>query len=213
MPIEKPRKANIDLETRVATLTFGRGEEEREERALMAGGVVWPMLVERGRERDFEGFLLLGGVDVDSGKLTVYEQHEFNVVTYDPAKGPAFKPCAAWFVKMWARYYARRFYWFQPDDLHKSFALQVSRDELIQPRPVFVEAPWVDDEDSEQIVWRAVAGKEILYDRDSPLAHQLREAQVKGEQKPAVRALQHLLLGIRRYETRNILGLKAKRAA
>ena len=205
--MEKPINALANIERRTTTLFF----EEREPLEFyLRGGISWPQIVDRGDASDFEGFALLGGLNLETQKVEIFEQRPFltveHVLEQDPyskTKKIEYHGLGPWFNKCWNKYYAKTFYYHQDTELNKRYLLEVLHSKWINPQPHFPKVPWLDDDEAQMTVWRYVRFKKLVIEKDTQLAKEL--AMVKpGEKvvKPSIHALQCLLTSLDRFPPR-----------
>lgn len=203
--LEKPKTVLSNLERRTVTLFF---ENREPSEFLFRGGITWPQIVERAGAKDFEGFALLAGLNIKTKIVEIFEQRSFLTIEHilEQRRQPQDSPkieyygLGPWFTKLWNRYRAKTFFWFQDFELNKRYLLEVLRSEWIVPKPAFIEVPWVDDSEAQMLVWRYVKFNKIRIEKESQLAQDLMLVQ-KGEKEtmPSVHALQCLLTGLDRF--------------
>jgi len=198
--LEKPITVLNNLERRTVTLFFKNREPSE---FYFRGGITWPKIVERAGGRDFEGFALLGGLNIKTKKVEIFEQRSFLTIEHilkqetDKKQEIEYHGLGPWFTELWSKYRAKTYYWFQDYELNKRHLLEVLRSEWIIPKPVFREVPWADDSEAQMLVWRYVKLNKLLIDKESQLAQDLMLVE-KGEKEsmPSVHSLQCLLTGL-----------------
>jgi hypothetical protein len=204
--MRKPINKRYDPRSLTSTLYF---KEQEFGEYYMRGGICWPMMYDKDGNPDIQGFAIMAGQDVETGIVHIFEQFEF--VTIEHIIGPdhifQYHGIAPWFNKCFYRYFGRDFYWHQPDELVRKYRLETIRSKQIEPKPVFIEVPWTDDNDAHLLVFRYVKLKKILFDKDSELHNQLTLAKnpeklKKRKTLPAVHALQCVLAGLERFPWR-----------
>jgi hypothetical protein len=206
--VEKPINSLANARRRTSTLFF----EEREPlEFFLRGGIAWPVIVDRADNTDFEGFAILGGFNLETKKVEIFEQRSFmtieHILKHDPhakTQEIEYLGLGPWFNTIWNKYYASTFYYHQDTELNRRYRIEVIRSDWIKkPKPSFVEVPWLDDEEAQMTVWRYVRFNKLVFEKDSQLAKDL--ALVKpGEKvmKPSVHSLQCLLTGLDRFPYR-----------
>ena len=192
--MERPRKAHYNLKRQTSILYFSEGDLGE---YYIRGGIFWP-------EED-NGFAILAGQDINDKKVHVFEEYSF--LTIDHVFGPdqmiEFHGLAPFFGKCWSKYYGDKFFWNQPEETHKRFRLQVSRSQMVQPKPHFIEAPLSDADSARRLPFDYTRIGRLNMEEGSELHKQLEIA--KHDEKahlPAVFALGRLLAGFERYPFR-----------
>ncbi len=199
---QRPRKVLYDLEKRISTLYFHDGSSGD---YRMRGAVCWPMTVERTKgDPNVEGFILMAGQDVDTGKVFIFEQKKFVVVDHIVNNGVIeFEGISSWFNRCWSKYFARDFFWNQTREHAKAYRLEVIRSKMIDPKPQFIEVGWGDVAEVKHTVWKLVKTNKIWYEQGSQLHEEL-DLIKKGELEtvPSVHAMMCLAYGLERYPIR-----------
>ncbi|MCP4570578.1 MAG: hypothetical protein GY841_23585 [FCB group bacterium] len=199
----KPRKVLFDMEKQTSTLYFSDGSNGD---YRMRGGVCWPMSVERTPGNpDIEGFILMAGQNVDTGKVFIFEQRTFVVIDHIVNQSGVieYEGISSWINKCWSKYYARDFFWNQTREHAKSYRLEVIRSKMIDPKPQFIEVGWGDVAEVKHTVWRLVKTGKIWYEKGSQLHEELdliKKGQI--ESVPSVHAMMCLAYGLERYPIR-----------
>jgi len=117
--MDKPRKATFNAKRETSTLYFKDFDDSRE--FYLRGGVCWP-------EGDSDGFALLGGQNVKGNRVHIFEELEFVTVDDIIQDGQIrYHGLSSWLNRAWSKYFAKLYFWEQPQDLHKRFSLQVYR--------------------------------------------------------------------------------------
>ncbi len=204
--IERPVKAHANLQRKTSTLFFRDGSFAE---YYMIGAVCWPMTYEDAPGIiDNQGFLVMAGKavgDGGDGVVTLFEQHPF-VVVDNVLKGDGtieFPGIASTLNRIWAQYYADRYYFHQDYEHSRTYRLEVLRSEMTKPKPKFIEIPWASDDEARHTIWRYVKLKRIRIDKDSEMARQLSVVKAGAKDTtPAVHALQCLLMGLERFPWR-----------
>ena len=190
--MDKPKKATYNSKRETSTLYFKDFDDSRE--FYMRGGVCWP-------EGDAEGFAIMGGQQINNGHVYVFEQIEFATVDDIIQDGQIrYHGLASWLNRAWSKYFARLYFWNQPQDLHDRFRLQVYRSSSIQPNQAFIEAALTSEEDSRSLVVDYIRTGRVAIEAGSELAKELEVSRHDDKaQLPAVRALGRFLAGLQRY--------------
>ena len=189
--MDKPRKATYNAKRQTSTLYFKDFDDSRE--FYMRGGVCWP-------EGDAEGFALLGGQNVNGNRVHVFEEMEF--ATIDDIRNSdqsiKYHGLASWLNRCWSKYFARLYFWNQPQAIHDRFRLQVYRSGSIEPKPGFIEIDLGKDHERPLVADFVRTGR-LVIGKDSELARQLEVSRHDDKAElPAVKALGRLLAGLQR---------------
>jgi hypothetical protein len=190
--VERPRKAHFNQRRRTSTLYFEKFDDFGE--FYMRGAVYWPTTE--------SGFALLAGQKIETKRVHVFEQMEFETIDNIVGKDRTieYHGLAPWFNRCWSKYFASIFLWSQHEELHRRFRLQVIRSEAVKPKPVFIEARLSDEDDARYLVFDYARTGRIVLERESELAKQLELARHNEKvELPAVRALGRLLAGLERH--------------
>jgi hypothetical protein len=160
----------------------------------LRGAVTWP-------DGDSDGFALLGGQNVKGNRVHIFEELEFVTVNDIIQDGQIrYHGLASWLNRAWSKYFAKLYFWEQPQDLHKRFSLQVYRSSSVEPKPGFIEISLSGKDEPRHIVNEYVKAGRLTLDKDSELAKQLEFARLdEGAHLPAVEALGRLLAGLQRF--------------
>ena len=190
--MDKPKKATYNQRRETSTLHFRDYDDFRE--FYMRGGVCWP-------EGEANGFAVMGGQQINNGRVYVFEEMEFATVDDIIQDGQIrYHGLASWLNRAWSRYFAKLYFWNQPQDLHDRFRFQVYRSSSIEPKPALIEAPLTSEEDSRSLVVDYIKTGRVSIETGSELAKQLEVSRHEAKaQLPAVRALGRLLAGLQRY--------------
>jgi len=210
----KTVSAKYDRTRRVTTFNFldeerGRWAEDRR----MRGGVAWPMLVRGTNGPEVFGFAVMSGQDIKTGKIYIMDYTEFRSVDYildadgliKRIDGQPIPALGTWLTKCWSKYSGNYFYYRQDDETSRRYQLEILRSDMIQPKPVFVDAPWPDDQDAVMTIWQAIQNKKIIFGKKeaNPIFDQLQLLKAGDtEPHPVIHALKCMLIGIERYPYR-----------
>lgn len=202
--MEKPINALANAKRRTSTLFF---EDREPTEFYLRGGIAWPTIIDRADTTDFEGFAILGGYNLETQKVEIFEQRTFmtieHVLEQDPhtkAHKIEYHGLGPWLNRCWNKYYASTLYYHQDTELNKRYFIEVIRSDWIKPKPHFVAVPWLDDDEAQMTVWRYVKFKRLAIETGSQLAKELAMVQ-PGEKttKPSVYSLQCLLTALDRF--------------
>lgn len=171
------------------------------------GGVCWPVAVRTSDGRSAVGHAVIVGYNLQTKTYTVFDEQDF--ICVDPileAGKVTFDGVANWLNQCWATFYCHYFYWHQDETTHRLYLMQVLRSAMIQPKPGFIEIPWMDEQAVVPVMWR-LGGTGRLKIDSGVLHDQLRRFQVElGAydlcQYPAVHALVCALSGMERWPWR-----------
>lgn len=190
--MKRVKKAVFDRNRETSTLFFRDHDDSAE--FFLRGGVYWP-------SADSNGFVVLAGQEVQTNKIWIFEQVEFQTIDDVIQEGKVqFHGVSHFFNKAWAKYFCSLFFYAQPEATHKRFSLQIYRSQTIKPPPGFIEISLSGKDEARHIVNEYVKAGRLALGKDSELAKQLEFARLdEGAHLPAVRALGRLLAGLQRY--------------
>lgn len=172
------------------------------------GGICWPITYRVDGAIDSEGYAIVAGRNLNNGIITIFEQTGFMVTEpiINKRSGAIDFPGLSNFINnAFANYFCNRYYWHQNFELSKRWRLEVSRSQMINPKPRLIEIPWGEDRDADHVIWSAFKQKKLRFDPDSKLKAQLEQIKKTDKSKdiyPAVRALQCALMGMQRFPLR-----------
>lgn len=201
--ITRPVKVSANIEDKTSFLMFADPEFNGE--YWLRGGVYWPA-IPHGQSRCNDGYAVLVGQNVKTGRCFVFEERSF--ITVDHVLGDdqiiAFEGLSSFFNMAWSSYFADTFFWQQPEDVHHRFLLQVIRSPMIQPQPHFVEVHLSKPEDSITSIWNLMKTGLLAYPEGGGVHTDLQLYQVQiGSPAPApIRALAACLFGMELYPHR-----------
>lgn len=143
----------------------------------------------------------MGGQQINNGQVFVFEQIEFATIDDIIQDGQIrYHGLSSWLNRCWSKYYAKLYFWNQPQDLHKRFSLQVYRSNSIEPKPGFIKISLSGKEEARYIFNEYVKAGRLTLDKDSELARQLEFARLNTDAHlSAVEALGRLLAGLQRF--------------
>lgn len=172
---------------------------------FVRGAICWPVLLPEVPPR-VEGFVLLGGVDVESGEIFVFEQERFHSV--DAFRDPDSQKVISWGVGpvlnlCWQAYLCRKFFYNHLDGPALEHEVLVSRNASILPKPDCIRVDWHSDAEAfaRVLTWlpRITMGP-------GPLVDQLNTVRatpgVELKHYPAVWALACFVTGLERWPWR-----------
>jgi len=154
------------------------------------------------------GFALLGGMDVQSGIIYIFQQTSFVTIEHvlGDDGGIRFKGLCEWFNRCWSKYFGASFFYHGSGargETYKSYLLQILRSPMVDPTPHFTEILWGDNVDAELRIWEQLTLKKLQHRNDEPLMNALTSYSVDHERKsPEIFALMSLLMGFERFPYR-----------
>ena len=155
-----------------------------------------------------EGAFVLGAQDIRSGVLTICGETPLLCIDHvvDQESGRIkYLGVAGWLNQAWQGFNGRTFYYRQSEDLHKRWAVQVLRSDIVNPKPGFRPVFWSDEAEARALVLAWLGAERLKFAAGSLLDRGLRlqEAQAgAGSVIPVVHALTALLAGLERYPWR-----------
>lgn len=182
-------------------------EEPLVRRFYMRGGICFPKSYLRDGVLDIGGYVILAGLDVDTGVLEVLSGRSWLVVENLIRDGAVeHKGLAPWMVKAWGNYWAGSFYFHQEYELAKQWRLQIYRSKWVEPKPHFIEIDWDRVQEPIHTLWRYVRLAKLRFPEDSEVHRRLpelkRHVSKLDDIHPAVHALLCCVAGIERYPYR-----------
>jgi len=201
--MERPKKAHANIDRGTSTLYFEDEVQTRE--YYMVGGICWPFMYQvDDKPTDVMGYAIMAGQDIETRVVHIFEHREF--VAVDHIFGPnnliLYHGIAPFFNQVWANYYARRFYFNQPDEMSKRYHLEVIRSPMIAPKPAIIEIPLPDPMSALSSVWQHIKTKTVQIPRGTILAEHIKLNKTNKVILPAVQALACLLVGLDRFPYR-----------
>ncbi len=135
----KPGMAKLNKDRGTTFLTFT--DQEFNGEYAFKGAICWPVTTELFGETAVYGFVLMAGQNLRTKIVYIFEDRVFSTVGSAIAPGNVFLPgIESFFNRCWTRYYATNFYFGgQPAQTAQKYRLQVSRNEMVQPKPSFIE--------------------------------------------------------------------------
>lgn len=171
------------------------------------GGVCWPITYQINGTLESGGHILVAGKNLDSGVVTIFEQQEFMFV--EPIINREtqlieFPGISNFLNNAYANYYCRKYYWHQDPETAKQHRIEITRSQMIKPKPALIEVPWGDgSSDAGHIIWKFVKANRLQYKKGSELHKQLELTKIDTKQMyPATHALQCALMGMSRFPFR-----------
>lgn len=205
MNLSRPIRAQLHAQKGTSTLVWSEAESAE---FRMRGGVCWPAQVNIGGRREIQGYALLAGEDIKTKIVWVFEEMAFMVSSnVMRADGTIEYPgVAPWFTRQWSTYYGLKYFWHQPDELTRRFRLEVGRDPMANPKPVFIEVPWQDYGQAAMMVWESIQLERLRFAKSGQLATDLTAVVREDREFPAsVHALMCCLVGLKLYPYREPL--------
>jgi hypothetical protein len=190
--MKRIRKAVFDRNRETSTLFFRDYDDSAE--FFLRGGIYWP-------NADSNGFVVLAGQEVQTNKIWIFEEAEFQTVEDIIQEGQIrYHGVSHFFNKAWSRYFCRLFFYAQSDATHKRFSLQVYRSQTIKPTPGFLEISLADKDEARHIVFEQIRTGRLVLDQESEVARQLESARLDGDTLfPGVEALGRALAGLAKF--------------
>jgi len=166
-----PINQQVDFDAGTVRLFFSRESVAPDGHYRMFGGVCWPVLC----GNVYRGAALLAGRHVDTGTVYVFRQREFVSVSHVIAPDGTLETVGVgpWFVENWSVYRARLYYQCQIDELAKVQRHRVHADDMIEPKPVFVDVHWSSDEHESRIISDFLERRQLRFKAGSPLQEQI----------------------------------------
>jgi len=167
--IRIPQKCHRNIERGTTTLYFDHATPIEYD---IRGGICWPISFEVAPGQfQVMGYAVLCGYNVKTGAVVVLSQRDWVVVdNVTDQKGiVTHEGIGNWFNRCWSKYFGKLFYYHQPAHLRQRLKLEISRSEIIQPKPVFRSIDWSHDVEAIHTVWRLAAENRIAWGKDSKL--------------------------------------------
>ena len=196
----KPNKAYYNQDRKTSSLFFD--DEKIDGEYHMRGGICWPTGYEFEGTKDIMGYAILGGYNVLTKKLWLFEQRAFVIIDsiLDDDGKIVFHGLATWFNDNWSRYFAKNYYWNQEDHLKLQHSLEIRDSRMIDPKPQFIETEWSSINEMQHILWKYIKlGSKKVYLGSKGSMLKLHIDVMKQDDKealPAVHALFCLLAGL-----------------
>ena len=112
--MKRPRKSVFDRNRETSTLFFRDHDDSAE--FFLRGGIYWP-------SADSNGFVVLAGQEVQTNKIWIFVEAEFQTVEDIIKEGQIqFHGVSHFFNKAWGKYFCRLFFYAQSDATHKCTA-------------------------------------------------------------------------------------------
>jgi hypothetical protein len=170
------------------------------------GSVVWPKKVYTPRPQVKDGFALLAGQTMDTGQVWIFEEVEFLTIdNYCDPDTQAMERAGLqeFFLMCWSRYGCHAFFFSEDHQVHKRYLLQCYDNDMIQPKPVFLRTPYVEEERvRDNIVEEYIALGKLRGNQNSKLYQHLTTVSVDDEPH-GVHAIRCLLAGYEANPRRN----------
>ena len=190
--MKRPQKAVFDRNRETSTLFFRDHDDSAE--FFLRGGAFWPTA-------DSNGSIVLGGQEVLTNKIWIFEEAEFQTVEDIIQEGSIqFHGVSHFFNRGWSKYFCDLFFYAQSEPIHKRFSLQVYRSQTIKPKPSFLEVSLADKDEARHIVFEHIRTGRLVLDKESELARQLEASRLDEDALfPAVEALGRALAGLAKF--------------
>ena len=110
---------------RTSTLHYDEDEVLETGEYYIRGGVCWPIRKGVGAQERYEGFIVLGLQHVESGVIYVVEESPFVCIDHvvDSTGRIEFEGISTWLNRIWSKYYANTFCYWQSEDVHRRHLL------------------------------------------------------------------------------------------
>ena len=191
---------------KTSTLYWGKTETWQ---AYVYGGICWPILVGPKTHQRIQGFAVLVGFHIETGKHYVLDQYPF--VTVEHCIGDdgliSHHGLGAFLNSCWKYYFATKFYYRQPGETHKKYLLEIVRSQSVNPKPLMIECQWDDDAIADQSVIEKAQLKKLAWEKGSLLDVAVSELIVDPDHaSPEWNALRCAMVGFDRYPWRKLKG-------
>lgn len=171
--------------------------DESKGRFAMRGGIAWPEAQQVGSMVSLDGFALVAGTNVDTGRTTIFEGASWMCVDIRRESNPNAKPLTPLMLRWWERYFCGRYFWHGGDRTSGYYRRDIGRSVMLVPKPALREAEWSNDADASQLLWSAAMDGTIILPES--IAQAVKAADSRpGIMCPARLALVALLVGINR---------------
>jgi len=131
--VDKPINAEFDVNTALTRLFFEQAKRVPVIHYVI-GAISWPM----GR---YPGYMIVVAQNRKAWQrpYVVYCEYPFwTVESYDGDPG------LWWHLKeSWLKYFCNRYYYIGEQKVHQRYRTQIQRSKLINPKPVFIESPYI----------------------------------------------------------------------
>lgn len=188
------------------TVSLYRDASTWEGEFLMRGAVCWPDFVERCGKKEYEGFIIIAGLNVNSKILTVFESRSFQTIeNIIEGHEILYQGISSWMAKMWAKYYINMYYFSQSWELASKFRLEILRSvQIPNPKPQFIEVDIVTNKEARAALWRWKMMKKLDLGEEGTELHDavLASRMEDDKAQPAIHALQCLVAGLEKYPYR-----------
>jgi hypothetical protein len=197
--IERPTTSYVDPKRKTSILKFADG---RQCEVDLRGGICLPISVPR-RQNQTVGYAVLGGYDVKTGIISIYEAQEFMTVDPFVRDGKIIHDgLAGFFGLAWSVYGTKTFYLNQKREMVKKFRLDVVRSKMIQPHPCLIELGFEEETTRNKFLEYLTLTK-VLISEDSELVEALQQFQSDPMiEMPEVKALAYCCAGFDKFSWR-----------
>lgn len=170
------------------------------------GGICYPFRHTQKREglatQETTGYALVGCQDLRTGSVHIYEETSWvslnDILATDsptekvPVNTVKYHGLAHWLNRVRSEYFCEKYYANQPPALHDLFALEKSRNSMIQPKPQFINEILDITHESQylDLIWLLLNEHKLKIDAECQLARDLAVQNVDESYIPAsIRAL------------------------
>jgi hypothetical protein len=187
------------------------------------GGICFPMsYIRYDGIKDINGYAVIGGYNVRSNCIEIFEQKSFMVVEniYEDNK-IKYEGIAQWIERCWANYFANCYFWSQNEVLVQKYKLEIIRSKIIRTEPQFIHIDF-DIENALHTIWRYVkVGAKAIKLGDKKGGDDKEDKKKEKDEKvtlyndlvsikqgdtkitPSVHALACMIMGLEKYPWRN----------
>lgn len=149
----------------------------------MRGGLAWPRIATDEATGTLRGFVVLTGLDIERGVIYIFEEMGFSAVVSGVYGGTYYSGLRDFLSTAWTHYFARRLVVKKGDRAHWTYARQVAKSTLIQPKPAFRSIAYDDAYAWGQAV-KAFSTEKLIGFEGSDLEVASNEYAVQGNDMP-----------------------------
>lgn len=196
---------SVVYDPRRRTSTFTLANKKTME-CTIRGAIAFPMYRNPKTNR-IDGFAIILAQDVRTKVIYAIDEAEFVCIDHvlEEDHSIRIEGLSKWLNDCWAKYYASGFYYHQPHETYRKYALQIIRSKMIQPKPQLIEAPWDDEKTATLSIWERGAQGMFKGKAGTLLQQAINRYDPNNKKEkppPAVWALMCGLTGMERYPWR-----------
>lgn len=151
--IERPISSDLNPKRDTVRLFFEKTEAQE---FHVRAAVAWP-------EGADPGFAVLGGQDIKTKVIWVFEEYEFHsIAPIFRENAKAYNGFEGFLTIAWGAYSCREVFWRQPEDVHRRFALKCWDRPTIQPKPEFIKVPPAMDDTTAENLFKEMAASRMF---------------------------------------------------